>query len=86
MNEKSISTRNPQALDKSQPNPANCTITTAGERCLAACGRTKSALQQLRDLLISCQICPAVDKCDLSEHFNLQVDQSLAEINDDWGW
>ena len=86
MNEKSISKRNHQGLENLQPNSANCTMTTAGEQCLAACATTRSALQQLRDLLISCQICPAVDKCDLCEHFNLQVDQSLAEINDDWGW
>jgi hypothetical protein len=86
MNRKPDCNDQSQAQDNPKPNTTNCTIRTAGEQTLAACATTRSALQQLRDYLISCQICPAVDKCDLCEHFNLQVDQSIAEINDDWGW
>lgn len=86
MKRKSGCTDQSRAQENPKPNATICTIRTAGEQTLAACATTRSALQQLRDHLISCQICPAVDKCDLWEHFNLQVDQSIAEINDDWGW
>ena len=75
-----------ETQESPKSNAANCMITTAAEQTLAACASTRTALQQLRDHLIGCQICPAVDKCDLYEHFNLKVDQSLAEINDEWGW
>jgi len=74
------------AQENPKLNAKDCTIAAAAEQALAACASTRSALQQLRDHLISCQLCTAVDKCDLYEHFNLKVDQSLAEINDEWGW
>jgi hypothetical protein len=64
----------------------NCSITLAANQALRACKTTRSALQRLRDSLITCPNCPAVERCELHEHFNLLVDQAVAAIHEEWGW
>ena len=64
----------------------NCPINIAANRALRTCKITRCALQILRDCLINCPDCPAVDSCELHEDFNQLVDQAVAGIREEWGW
>ena len=86
MSQKPNSIRQSPPVRIPNPHPTFCQISQTAEQALVACASMRDAVQQLRDRLINCHHCSAVDKCDLHEHFNLLVDQSIAEINEEWGW
>lgn len=64
----------------------NCSISLAANQTLRACKATRSALGSLREGLISCPHCPAVNRCELHEYFNLLIDQAVAALSEEWGW
>ena len=64
----------------------NCPIAQYTEQAQRASKATLLALQRLRECLINCASCPDSRSCELHEHFNLLVDQSVAEIIEEWGW
>ncbi|MGW8227034.1 MAG: hypothetical protein ACWGOY_14935 [Anaerolineales bacterium] len=66
-------------------NPA-CEIANLIEQVLHTCSATRDALSQLRETLISCSDCANVASCELREQFNLQVDQAVSMIIEEWGW
>ena len=75
----------------SNPEPApammlNCPITLAANRALRACKMARCTLQNLRDSVIKCPDCMAVEGCELHEYFNQLVDQAVAAIREEWGW
>jgi hypothetical protein len=47
---------------------------------------TLRGLRLLRKSLMNCEICSAFGQCQLREHFNMQVDQVIAQIVEEWGW
>ncbi len=63
-----------------------CSMPLAANQALQACKTTRFALQELRECLIACPDCPAVDRCELHEHFSLIIDQAVAGVIDEWGW
>jgi hypothetical protein len=66
-------------------NPT-CKIANLIEQALRSCSATRDALSQLRESLISCSECSIVARCEQREQFNLQVDQAVSRIIEEWGW
>ena len=64
----------------------NCPIAQSADKALRASKATRLALHRLRESLINCTSCPIYGSCELGEHFNLLVDQAVAEIIEEWGW
>ena len=64
-----------------------CPIARFAHQALHASKTTQLALHNLREsCFINCANCPVSRSCELSEHFNLLVDQAVAEILEEWGW
>jgi hypothetical protein len=63
-----------------------CRVSQQTNQVLRSSNETLHALRRLRQCLLNCDICPALEQCELREHFNLQIDLVIAEINEEWGW
>ena len=76
----------PGLHETAKPALHNCSIAQAANQALRACKATRGALQQLRESIFNCPHCPAVEDCELPEHFNLLVDQAVSNLIEEWGW
>jgi len=76
----------PGMHENTKPVLHNCSISLAANQALRACKATRVALQQLRENIFNCPHCPAVEDCELPEHFNLLVDQAVSNLIEEWGW
>ena len=76
----------PGLHETAKPVLHNCSISLAANQALRTCKATRSALQQLRESIFNCPHCPAVEDCELHEHFNLLVDQAVSNLIEEWGW
>ncbi|MFN2213536.1 MAG: hypothetical protein ACK2UM_02220 [Anaerolineales bacterium] len=73
------------AEETSLLNPA-CQIACLFDQVQRSCAATRDLLSQFREALISCSQCPTSVCCELSEQFNLLVDQAVSNIIEEWGW
>lgn len=64
----------------------HCPVIQHANDVLSSGKETQRALRQLRQSLINCENCPAFGHCEMREHFNMQVDQVVAQILEEWGW
>jgi len=76
----------PDAVEKATFSMQHCPVNQYANNVLRSSKETRRALRRLRQILMNCDICPAIEQCDLREHFNMQVDQAIAQINEEWGW
>ncbi len=76
----------PGSHETSKSALQNCSISLAANQALRACKTTRGALQHLRESIFNCPLCPAVEDCELHEHFNLLVDQAVSNLIEEWGW
>lgn len=64
----------------------HCPVTQQANNVLRSTKETRRALRRLRQSLMNCDRCSAIEHCELRDHFNMQVDQAIAQINEEWGW
>jgi len=64
----------------------HCPVIQQANNVVRSSKETRRALRRLRQSLMNCDICPALEQCDLREHFNMQVDKAISQINEEWGW
>ena len=64
----------------------HCPVTQQANNVVRSSKETRRALRRLRQSLMNCNRCSAFEMCDLREHFNMQVDQAISQINEEWGW
>ena len=76
----------PDSAERAVFSMQHCLVTQQANNVLRSGKETQRALRRLRQSLLNCEICPAFEECELREQFNLQVDQVIAEINEEWGW
>ena len=76
----------PDPVEKGVFSMQRCLIYQEANNVLRTSTETVRALRRLRQSLMNCDICPVIEQCELREDFNLQVDQVIAEINEEWGW
>lgn len=79
-------TVDPDSVERASFSMQHCTVTQKANTVLRSGKETQRALRRLRQSLMNCDVCPAFEQCELREQFNLQVDQVIAEINEEWGW
>ncbi|MFC1922776.1 hypothetical protein ACFLY4_05750 [Chloroflexota bacterium] len=77
---------NPESVERAAFSMRHCPITNLTNNVLRASKETQRALRQLRQSLMDCHVCTAYENCELREHLNMQVDQVISEINEEWGW
>jgi len=80
------SIRKPKLSGGAIPEPPYCSISWSADQALCACKTASCAIQQLRESIINCPECPAIERCELHEQFNLLIDQAVSAISEEWGW
>ena len=76
----------PDSNDEDLINIQHCPVREQATVAMKSSKETRRALRRLRETLLNCGICPAVNQCEFQEEFNLQIDMVIAEINEEWGW
>jgi hypothetical protein len=64
----------------------HCPIIQQANQVLRSSKETQRALRRFQESLMNCDVCLAIDRCELREHFNIQVDRAIAEVLEEWGW
>jgi hypothetical protein len=77
---------NPDSVEKEVFSMQQCLVKQQANNVLRTSKETQRALRRLRQSLLNCELCSAFVHCEMREHFNLQVDTVIAQINEEWGW
>lgn len=72
--------------DEDSAGSQDCPVMEQAIIALKSSEETRKAIRILRETLLDCSTCPEFFRCEMQEEFNLQIDQVIAEINEEWGW